>query len=110
MNIDVNQNVYSNNCSLLYFGRFYAENKVYVSIHHFKTSFSKMMCRALWNITSYKSFHSALLSEIDSMHSTEESKNKVSSAMENFSKMNEEKFGLRVSAVFCGGTWTLLEQ
>ena len=27
--------------------------------------------------------------------------------MENSPKINEEKFGLSVSAVLCGGTWTL---
>ena len=32
MNIDVNHNVYSNNCSLLYFDRFLTENILYINL------------------------------------------------------------------------------
>ena len=35
-----------------------------------------MACRALWNTTSYESFHSDTLSEIDFMYSTKESESK----------------------------------
>ena len=34
----------------------------------------------------------------------------VPSVIENSTKMKEEKFGLRVSAVLCGRTWTIPQQ
>ena len=71
LNIDVNYNVYSNNCSSLYFGRFSLKQFV----HEFKSSFSKMACQTLWNTNRDESFHSDV-SEIDLMYSTKESENK----------------------------------
>ena len=64
-----------------------------------------MMCRALWNTTSDESFHSLmyylkLITCIQLKNKKIKTLN-VSSAIENSPKMNEEKFGLNVSAVFC---------
>ena len=56
-----------------------------------------MPCGALCNTTSDESFYSDVLSEIDFMYSLKDEKiktPKVSSVMENSSKMNEEKFGV----------------
>ena len=63
LSIDLNHNVYSNNCSLLYFGHFLAVNILSINL----------ACRELWNTTSDESFHSTVLSEIDLMHSAKES-------------------------------------
>ena len=70
-----------------------------------------MACRALWNTTSDESFHTDVSAEIDFMYSMIESENKdyeCTICMENSLKMNQEKFGLSVSVVLCGRTWTVL--
>ena len=71
-----------------------------------------MMCWTLWNTTNDELLHSAVLSEIDFMYSTNESEQtlNISSLMKNSPKMNKEKFGLSISAVLCGRTSTVPQQ
>ena len=54
-----------------------------------------MTYRALWNTTNDEPFHSDILSEIDFMHSTKESKNNDDECIlcsGKFSKDEQEKF------------------
>ena len=72
-----------------------------------------MACRALWNATSDESFHSDVLSQINFVYSTKESENKDAVCIfcnGKFSEDEEEKFGLSVTPILCGGTWALPEQ
>ena len=66
------------------------------------------MCRALWSIrASDELFDSIVLSEADW---NEVKMLDVSSVLENYPKMKEEKSGLNVSAILCEGAWNLTEQ
>ena len=110
LNIDVNHNVHSNNCSLLYFGRFLAENNLSINV---KVHFSRWRVRHYGILPvrnrSILMYYLKLTSCIKLKNQKIKTLN-VSSVMENYLKMNEEKFGLSVSAVFCRGTWTLSAQ
>ena len=70
MNIDVNLNVISNNCSLLYFGRFLAKNILSINL---KVHFPRGRVGVLQNTARDESFHSDALSEIDFIYSTKKS-------------------------------------
>ena len=100
-------NIYSNNCSFLYFGRISAENILSINLKvHFPS----------WRIGHYgilPVMNRSIMMYYVKLTSCSEFKNQkiktlnVSSVMENSPEMNEVKFGFSVSAVLCRTTWAV---
>ena len=90
MDIDVNYNVYSNNCSLLYFDQNLAE--IILSIN-LKVIFQDGVSGIMECSISDESIHSDVLSEINFMNSTKESENKDAECIFSNGKFSEDQLG-----------------
>ena len=110
MNINVNHNVYSNNCSFLYFGCFLAENNLSINLKVYFTSWRVGHYEILIVINCFILMYYLKLTSCIQLKNRKIKTLNVSSVTENSPKMHEVKFGLSVSAVLCGVIWTLSEQ
>ena len=94
LNIDVNHNVYSNNCSLLYVRRFLVGNILYINLkaHFTRWRFGDYRMLPVMNCSILMSYLN-LTSRIPEKNQKIKTLN-VSSALESSPKMKIEKYGL----------------